>query len=277
MHFCIIGTGRCGTTLLAKLLNLHKDVFIFNETHWIVKMYEKFGTRNAYPHELLDIIQNTFHITDLPTTNFESPQLKPLLLPNSPITIREFCDSIGNSFAKEQGKKLWADKTPDYGPFMHIIQRIWPNCKFVHLIRHGADVAASMSTHLGYQWLASANEDNWAPVSYNKYYKAVPITQQQPMKKFGALWYRRLQRIRNESQMLSPGSYQEFFFEQLVTTPEKTLKTMAEFINIPYYTPWVGKCNRIIDKKRVTKRMNSRKMDFFEPHEIDLLQELGYE
>ena len=42
MNFCIVGTGRCGTTLMAKLFNSHEQIFIFNETHFIPKLYVKF-------------------------------------------------------------------------------------------------------------------------------------------------------------------------------------------------------------------------------------------
>ena len=44
MKFCVVGTGRCGTRLLRSMLNTHPELFVFNETHWLVNLYDAFGT-----------------------------------------------------------------------------------------------------------------------------------------------------------------------------------------------------------------------------------------
>lgn len=68
----------------------------------------------------------------------------------------ERCGSmLLHMFAADAGKKYWADKTPDYGPHLEMLQGLWPECRFVHLIRNGAEVVRSMASHPGYRWLAA--------------------------------------------------------------------------------------------------------------------------
>lgn len=277
MLFCIVGTGRCGTTLLKNILNLHEDVYVFNETHWILKMYEKFGLGQVSSNELLNVLSNSYHINGKPITEVSGiPINLKTLASNHETTVKDFCDLIGTSFVKSNGKKFWADKTPDYGPFMHNIQRLWPKCKFIHLIRHGADVSISMSKHPGYQWLASAQEDSWSTVTYNKYYKAVALKKPK-LGEYAALWYRRLERIRDETELLSKGSYHDFRFEKLVSDPESFLFSLTKFVNISCSEKWMEKAVNLIDKERILRQVEKRRNDFMSPREICLLHELGYD
>ena len=59
MRFCIVGTGRCGTTLLRNILSEHPTVAVFNETHWIPKLYEFFGTGTGPVADMIDIVRRT--------------------------------------------------------------------------------------------------------------------------------------------------------------------------------------------------------------------------
>ena len=274
MQFCIVGTGRCGSTFFKNMFNLHPDIFVFNETHWIPKMYEMFGTGHARPEELARILLNTYHITGGLVTQIDKEQIFDLFEGKLEVTISEFCNTIGLAFARNEGKQYWADKTPDYGPWISVIQRLWPECKIIHLIRHGAATAVSMSRHLGYKWLVSAREDSWTPAAFNKYYDAVPLSER-PMEAFAALWFRRLQRIRNEAQLLKENTYREFHLESFATEPEQTLKSMADFVYLTSPDSWIEQSVKILDIKRICKATPA--LDFMGERDLGLLHELGYQ
>ena len=163
MHFCITGTGRCGSKLLRNLFHIHPALFVYDETHWIPKMYEFFGTGEAEVEALINIIRRTNHVTGLPVTELDEARLATDLAGATRMTVAQFCDVLGKSFAQKEGKTLWADKTPDYGPNLQVLQTLWPNCRFVHIVRHGLEVALSMSRHPGFRWMASAQEMWWCP------------------------------------------------------------------------------------------------------------------
>jgi Sulfotransferase family len=48
------------------------------------------------------------------------------------------------AYAEQQGKRRWGDKTPAYIGHVGRLAEIWPNARFVHLIRDGRDVALSV-------------------------------------------------------------------------------------------------------------------------------------
>ena len=181
MRFFIVGTGRCGSTVIRNILNSRSDTFVFNETHWIPHLVQ-FSKQNMISvSKGLDIIRNTNHVTGKAVTDLS--KINTLLQPlrDQTLHVRDLTDAIGRSLAHISGKEIWADKTPDYGPYMSLLQYLWPDCKFIHMIRNGVDVAQSMSKHPGYIRLAAENVTNWVPVSYSY----------QPTEELGGAFHRR--------------------------------------------------------------------------------------
>ncbi|MFC1575518.1 sulfotransferase [Gemmatimonadota bacterium] len=276
MHFCITGTGRCGSKLLRNLFHIHPALFVYDETHWIPKMYEFFGTGEAEVEALINIIRRTNHVTGLPVTELDEARLATDLAGATRMTVAQFCDVLGKSFAQKEGKTLWADKTPDYGPNLQVLQTLWPNCRFVHIVRHGLEVALSMSRHPGFRWMASAQEMWWCPPSFNRYYQAVD-TVERPFADFLDLWYRRFQRIRNESTRLHPDSYLEVRFEDLIAAPEGTLTKIAAFVDVAAPEDWVSEALSLIDVRRIRSHAREIEGGNIHPRHRELLTSLGYD
>ena len=46
-------------------------------------------------------------------------------------------------YAEERGKARWGDKTPMYMQNLRLLERLFPDALFVHLIRDGRDAALS--------------------------------------------------------------------------------------------------------------------------------------
>ncbi len=53
-------------------------------------------------------------------------------------------DHAFRAFANKNGSARWGEKTPEYALGMQQIQRMWPDAKFIHVIRDGRDVALSL-------------------------------------------------------------------------------------------------------------------------------------
>lgn len=276
MHFCITGTGRSGTKLLRNLFNSHPDLYVYNETHWIPKMFEFFGTDIADVDMLIEIIKRTYHVLGMPVTELDEDWLSSLFANHSRLTVVEFCDRLSTAIAQQHGKRLWADKTPDYGPHLQTLQILWPQCKIVHLIRNGKEVALSMSHHPGFRWMASAHDMWWGSASFNQYYQAIEVNDR-PFTDYLDLWYWRLLRIRNESERLHPNSYLEVQFEDLLEQSEPTLTKIAEFVKLPASTQWLAESNEIIDINHIRCHAENVADDVLEPYHRALLANLGYE
>jgi len=275
MRFCIVGTGRCGSTLLRNMLNMHPETFVFPETHWIPKMYEMFGEQPANPESLMSIVQRTHHVTGKPVTSIESADLESGLGGMGTPTVREFCDRLGQHFAAEAGKKYWADKTPDYGPHMEMLQRLWPDCKFVHLIRDGGAVACSMAKHIGYRWLATAGEDWWGQPSFNGYHTVIEI-EERPLQEFAALWYRRITRIRDELTRVRQGSSLEVRFEDLIASPTVLLHEIADFLDLESPEDWIAGAAQQVQPEKIRSRATAEVIGVLTSNQRRLLTDLGY-
>lgn len=68
------------------------------------------------------------------------------ILDRHPRTYSELINAIFSELANRHGKVRWADKTPSYVLEMEKIWRLFPGCRFIHLVRDGRDVASSLAT-----------------------------------------------------------------------------------------------------------------------------------
>jgi len=274
MRFFVVGSGRCGTTMLWRMLNLHPDLFVFRETHWHPKLFELHGLGTAPPAEMLDVVERTCFIEGQPTTAIDA-ELRAALLGLGPkVTVRQFSDALGQTLAAREGKTLWADKTPDYTNFLDTLQLIFDETKIVHLVRDGRAVARSMSHHPGYRWLASAGELSWVPASFNGYHSAIESREKIPLDTFARLWRQRIHRAREGATRLRADTYREFRYEDFVTHPETTLQALAAFVDVRPDALWIGQATQLVD----SSRMNSAAGPHVPmgPEELALQQDLGY-
>ena len=60
-----------------------------------------------------------------------------------------------------RGKQRWAEKTPGYTFHLDLIDELFPNAQYVHVIRDGRDVVASFRDRWGYQAGLRAANSVW--------------------------------------------------------------------------------------------------------------------
>ena len=89
-----------------------------------------------------------FAINQLPKLQRHNHGVNPVI----PDTWRSFPRSVGGIFdgifqtlAAESEKKRWCEKTPDHVQHLPLLSQIFPDAKFVHMIRDGREVACSIS------------------------------------------------------------------------------------------------------------------------------------
>jgi len=61
-----------------------------------------------------------------------------------PLSYASFVTGIFDLYGKSHGKALVGNKTPDAVRKLDTLHAIWPQARFVHVIRDGRDVALSM-------------------------------------------------------------------------------------------------------------------------------------
>ncbi len=241
MKICIVGTSRCGTTLLRSILHRNNDISLFNETHWIPKMYEFFGMQSVNWQDMFEVAANTtwdsgkdlFAVNTL-YSKYEDVSVmlndfKSELKIHKRVNIQQFSDILANTVF--DNPKHWGDKTPDYGYYMGLVQQIWPHCKFIHVTRDGLATARSMARHSGCKLMISGGYHNWCSLSYDKLYKKYSI-KELPISKYIQSWAVRMNRIRDESNRLKKGSYLEISYENILRHPKETLLKIENFAEL---------------------------------------------
>jgi hypothetical protein len=138
----IVGCPRSGTTLVQKLLGARSDIYTCKETHYFQNIRRKGGKK------ILDYLilsqDNVLKAYDLICSQDE------LLGSHDPAGAKSlrsaalFFDQLMTSEAQARGKLAWVEKTPPHLFHIRLIRRHIPTAQFVHVIRDGRDVVASL-------------------------------------------------------------------------------------------------------------------------------------
>jgi len=200
----IVGTGRCGTTLLRLMLDAHPDLAIPPETHFIPDVARRCAgavdPRSAFLDAILD--NPTW-----PDFGLDADDLYEAVADLGPFDVGNALRRFYCLYADRHGKSRWGDKTPGYAAAMRLVHELLPEVRFIHLIRDGRDVALSY-------------RDLWfGPGSVTE---------------AADWWLARIEVARAEAAGLPAGQYLEVRYEELVQRPETALQEICRFLHLPW-------------------------------------------
>ncbi|MBI4881245.1 MAG: sulfotransferase [Planctomycetes bacterium] len=250
--FFLVGTGRCGSSLLRRLVGRHPEVHVPQETHWIPILHDFFGTREITLDEFIGAVRGVYLAKGKTTYNRILKQnghthgtYWPEFAARAQGLPRKSVVTLTTAFlediAAKNGRSLWGDKTPDYGQCMGLLERLWPGARFAHILRDGRDVALSMSGVRSFRFLAAWGACYWPAIAWRMAYAAKEREAQGeiPLDEFFDLWRRRLLRIRDEAARLAPGKYLEISYEDLLADPRAVLARVHEHLRLPGGRDWI--------------------------------------
>lgn len=144
----IVGCPRSGTTLLQRMLDNHPQLAVTNDAAFILKalkvVYQikksriKEGHDPAMTQQVVD-----FLLTDDRFARMRLPADRVREAAARCGTYGAFVSALYDEFARMHGKPLAGDKTPDYARRLPVLHGLFPQAKFIHIIRDGRDVALS--------------------------------------------------------------------------------------------------------------------------------------
>src|SRR3990172_2465569 len=203
----IVGCGRSGTTLLRAMLDSHPELAIPGESYFVVSMgrhrrrYERDG-RLLTERFIADIVGHPrFRRWGLQET-----EVREALTP-SPRGYPGAVRCVFALYAHREGKERYGDKTPSYVLNIPMLARLFPEARFVHIIRDGRDVALSL------------RDVQFGPGD---------------IREAALLWKRSVKRGMRAGRQLGRGRYREVQYEELLDDPEVTLRGLCDFIELDY-------------------------------------------
>lgn len=201
----IVGSERSGTTMLRLILNEHQNIALPPQTKFTRKILKRksiFGN--------LEKLKNRQKMTDWMIEKSRNTKLIDLGLDINDLrrqldrqtTLGGVFRSVFYSYAKQRNKNRWGDKRPYYIRFIPELLECFPDAKIIHIIRDGRDCVASLKRMTWWKKHPVYSMLNWR-FAIRKGYQA--------RKRF-------------------PHQYYEIKYEDLVLSPEKSIRKLCSFI-----------------------------------------------
>ena len=231
----IVGCPRSGTTLLRRMVDAHPQIAIIPEIGWLASRYElrqgltDAGMLTTAFLESLPKKGGFGRYTPLPIPRQEIESR----LASTPLSYADFIRWLFDRYGQDRGKAFVGNKTVDHVLSIGTLHSLWPQAKFVHLIRDGRDVCLSVLAWRRAPKLASRfttwNEE--------------PVTT-------AALWWEwHVRRGREAGKSLGPALYYEMRYESFVQQPAEECAALAAFLGVPYDEAMVRFHERREDRK----------------------------
>jgi hypothetical protein len=143
-RFFIVGSGRCGSTLLRLLMSAQSGIYVTPETQFIIPLVERLPLRKILSADevqvAIDIITTDYRWPDMEIATHDFRRWVAELHQPS---LREIIDLVYHDLLRRSGKARLGDKSPPYITILPQLAALYPEAKFIHLIRDGRDVAIS--------------------------------------------------------------------------------------------------------------------------------------
>jgi hypothetical protein len=260
------------------MVDAHPEIAIIHESHWVPRFYEKrigLAPDGTVTPELIARLLDDRRFVKL---GIEGRDLEGLIPPYAPISYADYVTRIFDLYGQARGKRLVGEKTPGYVRSIPTLHALWPEAKFVHLIRDGRDIFLSMK--------------NWKRV-YRSVGRFAAWTRD-PVSTSAFWWKWDVERGQEAADLLKPGLYHELRYENLVSEPAEELAKLCAFLGLPYDEAMLGfhegrtKTKPGLDAKRAwlpitaglrdwRSEMTTEEIERFEAAAGDLLNGLGYE
>jgi len=202
----IVGCPRSGTTLLQVLLAAHSRVFSLPESHFFRKSFRGKRAFLLRGFHASAVLRSWLQQIGMQEYVSRVPRLSPFRNP----VVKAFV-SIMDEVALRGGASCWVEKTPGHVFVIEEIEKRVPNAHFIHIIRDGRAVVASMC-------------------DAGRRYKDAKFWQR-PLGEFVSKWNRAILRSAK-----CVGKTNHFFvsYEALTADPKRELNAICEFLGLEF-------------------------------------------
>lgn len=209
----VVGAPRSGTTMLRLMLNAHPHIAIPFESDFIPKFYRRLGEYgDLRAHENIRRL-----LDDIAAQSFAKRggliRDKESIMARNPASFGGLIAAIYETYAASNGKCRWGDKDPDNVVELDMLWKLFPRCRIVHIVRDGRGAANSL------------RKQEWGSKN---------------LLKLARDWSWRVTLAHKMGMMLGPRYYLGVRYEDLVRSPELSLRSICEFVGEPFDQAMLG-------------------------------------
>ncbi len=221
--FFIVGRGRSGSTLLRSLFDAHPQVIIPLESRFVQFLYYKYASKTIWTIEdALGTLRDLERSFEPPKLNHEKLK-KQFMTYATGLSLSSICKLIylntHTLFPKEE-IKIIGDKNPRYTFFIPQLIKLFPNAKFIHLVRDYRDNIVAIQRA---RKIIQESGNTYVALGRWKLYNKFILNCK---KKF-------------------PDRFYTLRFEDLITNPDKEMSLLCNFLSINFKTEMLDYQNRI--------------------------------
>jgi hypothetical protein len=209
--FFIFGSPRSGTTLLAASLDLHQDIFVADETDFIVPlafMFDRLGDSVVGKRLIGEFIVSTLQFRRSLGQYLAADEVN-RIIHETDYSPNRILGALYSKVAEKVGKKLAGDKSPNDLLFLRILVKtgvLSQGVKIVHIVRDVRDVSLSLN-----HWMKQPGLERWFPRQWSA----------------SNLYLYGL--FNSEAE-----KYHLIKYEEMVRDPPGTLRTIVAFLGVPF-------------------------------------------
>ena len=246
----ICGFPSGGTDLVKTILNAHPDVYFNGEMPWLYQLRQSgFSADKLMTASDVEQLRSSIEERDF-WHNVENIDA------SFPTETSLTLESILYYLFDKRERVIWGNKTPQNTEHMTELNKLFPEARFIIIVRDVRDVCLSYRKKWG-------KDTNWC----------------------AAKWSQRLQQGWITSQNLPPRQTLFVHFESLLEDSQTVCQRLCDFLEIPFSERMLEHhqyTNRVIDGKRNYGRVilsnNQQKWrKGFSPKQIERIEEIAYE
>jgi len=146
--FFLVNKARSGSTMVHSVLDAHPNICATIESRFALHLYTKYNSTTDWTDRIINSFINDV-FTDRGYRLFWGVSKSELVILFSKYHINNFSDACKviylsyNSIFEKNEIKVIVDKNPSYARFMPELMKIFPNAKFIHLVRDPRAVVSS--------------------------------------------------------------------------------------------------------------------------------------
>jgi hypothetical protein len=203
----VLGVRRSGTTLLRMMLDRSSQLAIPDESYFVTQLAHRHGSKPDV-EAFAEDCRRLSTLRDWGVTPDDLDLRRGM-------TTGDAIAAVYARYAALQGKARWGDKTPMYMQHLPLLARLFPDARFVHLIRDGRDAALSF---LGVP--PGIMSRTWA--------------QPRTAVDFACQWRTEVKAAQRLGRRVGPERYLEVRYEALVDDAEQELRRICSFTDLPF-------------------------------------------
>ena len=219
----LLGNPRSGTSLLRIMLNSHPKIVSPPECgflHWWYAKYKDWDKKKSSSQEKVEyFVEDVLQSKKIETWNLEQESLVKAILDRTPSNYAQLCLIVYLEYARirKSEPEVIVDKNNYYIHHLDVLEKIWPDALYIHLIRDGRDVACS---YLDVKELNSTSP-----------YKPKLSTNISEIAQEWNLNNLHIERFVNRRPVEERIKVR---YEDLVSEPEDSLKNLCKLLEIPF-------------------------------------------